>query len=67
MFTFKIEKDGKYFHAYCPELPGCHTFGKTYPEALEHLKDAMILYLEVEIESQSFPQFLSGTQRHVKA
>lgn len=66
MFTFKIEKDGKHFHAYCPELKGCHTFGKTYLNALGHLKEAMILYLEDEIETQAFPQLLSAHQRHIK-
>ncbi|GEM_PF-1501286 len=66
MFTFKIKKDGKHFHASCPELPGCHTFGKTHQEALIHLKEAMVLYVEDEIEIQAFPQFLSDDRRHVK-
>ncbi len=45
--TFKIEKDGREFHAWCPELAGCHTHGETVPQALENLKDAVHLYLEV--------------------
>ncbi len=51
--TFKLEKDGKKWHAYCPELRGCHTFGKTKEEALKNLKDAVMLYLEDEIENQT--------------
>lgn len=66
MFTFKIEKDGKHFHAYCPELKGCHTFGKTNQEALDHLKEAMVLYVEDEIETQMFPQLISAKPDHVK-
>ena len=46
--TFKIEKDGNEFHAWCPELEGCHTHGQTVSKALEHLKDAVQLYLKVE-------------------
>lgn len=43
-FTFKIEKDCQEFHAWCPELTGCHTQGKTANIALENLKDAVQLY-----------------------
>jgi predicted RNase H-like HicB family nuclease len=51
-FTFKIEKDGAEFHAWCPELPGCHTHGKTPPVALENLKDAVQLYLDALMEEE---------------
>ena len=50
--SFEIEKDGKEYHTWCPELPGCHTHGKTVKEALENLKDAVQLYLEVVMEEQ---------------
>lgn len=52
MLTFKIEKDGDQWHAFCIELKGCHTFGSTKKEAILNLKDAIILYLEDEIENQ---------------
>ena len=51
-FTFKIEKDGEQFHAWCPELPGCHTHGKTPSVALENLKDAIQLYLDAIMEEE---------------
>ena len=43
-YTVIIEKDeeGVYI-ASCPALPGCHTQGDTYEEALENLKDAIAL------------------------
>jgi predicted RNase H-like HicB family nuclease len=46
MISFKIETDGEQFHAWSPELPGCHTYGRTQAEALKNLKDAVQLYLE---------------------
>ena len=52
MITFKIEKDGDEFHTWTPELPGCHTHGKTVAEALENLKDAVQLYLEAVMEEE---------------
>lgn len=49
VLTFKIEKDGTEYHAWCPELVGCHTHGETVTKALENLKDAVQLYLETAI------------------
>lgn len=66
MLTFKIEKDGDSFHAYCPELTGCHTFGATIDEALKNLKNAIELYLEDEMETQTF-QTLINEQNLVEA
>ena len=34
--SFEIEKDGTEYHTWCPELPGCHTNGKTVKEAIEN-------------------------------
>jgi predicted RNase H-like HicB family nuclease len=56
--NFKIEKDGDEFHAYVPELPGCHTHGKTIKEAIENLKDAMQLYIDCIMEEQLSEQIL---------
>lgn len=39
------EDDGGY-HAFCPALPGCHSQGDTYDEAVENIKDAVKLYIE---------------------
>lgn len=52
MITFKIERDGNEFHAWTPELPGCHTHGQTVAEAMANLKDAIQLYLEVVMEEE---------------
>jgi len=46
-YTIILEKedDGGY-HAFCPALPGCHTQGDNYDEAIENIKDAIKLYIE---------------------
>lgn len=39
-------EDG-YWVAECPSLPGCVSQGKTKQEALENIKEAIELYIEV--------------------
>ncbi|MBL7645972.1 MAG: type II toxin-antitoxin system HicB family antitoxin [Candidatus Hydrogenedentes bacterium] len=46
MLRFAIEHDEHGYFAHCPDLPGCHTQGDTYAEALEHIHEAAELYLE---------------------
>lgn len=58
MITFNIEKDSDEFHAWCPELPGCHTHGRTVAEAMENLKDAVQLYIDTLIEEEIARQTL---------
>ncbi len=58
MITFKLEKDGNEFHAFCPELPGCHTHGRTPAEAMENLKDAAYLYFQTLMEESLIKQSL---------
>ncbi len=45
-FTAIIEFDGKWYVAYCPEIPGANGQGTTRDEALESLRDAVALILE---------------------
>lgn len=40
-----IEPDEDVFVAYCPQLPGCVSYGKDHNEALENIKEAIDLYL----------------------
>jgi predicted RNase H-like HicB family nuclease len=63
--TFKLEKDGDQWHAFCPELSGCHTFGPTKQEALAHLKNAVLLYLEDEIDNQSMNAVIDSTEKEL--
>jgi predicted RNase H-like HicB family nuclease len=51
-FTLTIEKDeDEYYVASVMELPGCHTQAKTLNMLIERIKEAIVLYLEVETMS----------------
>jgi len=63
MLNFKIEKDGEKWHSFCPELKGCHSFGDTPEEALNNLKNAVQLYIEDEIEQQSFQDIVESDKK----
>jgi predicted RNase H-like HicB family nuclease len=41
-----FEKDEHGFYVYAPELPGCHTQGDTFEEAMINIKEAIKLYIE---------------------
>jgi predicted RNase H-like HicB family nuclease len=45
-FTAIIERDGEWFVAYCPELPGANGQGQTREESLDSLRDAIALILQ---------------------
>jgi len=45
-FNAIIEKDGKWFIAYSPEIPGANGQGLTKDECLNNLTDAIHLILE---------------------
>jgi predicted RNase H-like HicB family nuclease len=45
-FTAIVERDGSWFVAYCPEIPGANGQGLTREECLQSLADAIELLLE---------------------
>jgi predicted RNase H-like HicB family nuclease len=45
-------EDG-FFIAECPALPGCMSQGQTQKEALKNIKEAIVLWLEVEAEKRT--------------
>ena len=45
-FTAIVERDGKWFIAYCPEVPGANGQGKTKAECLKSLGAAIELILD---------------------
>ena len=45
-FTAIIERDGEWFVAYCPEIPGANGQGRTKEEARQNLTDAIALILD---------------------
>jgi predicted RNase H-like HicB family nuclease len=44
-FTAIMERDGRWFVAYCPEIPGANGQGKTKAECLKSLSEAIDLML----------------------
>ena len=56
IFSVVVEEDAfeggeSAYHAYCPALKGCHTWGHTYQEALMNIQEAIELYVADLIES----------------
>ena len=45
-FTAIVERDGKWYIADCPEIPGANGQGHTKEECLESLREAITLILE---------------------
>lgn len=45
-FTAIIERDGDWFIAYCPEIPGANGQGHTKEECLQSLSEAINLILQ---------------------
>ena len=45
-FTAIIERDGEWYIAYCPEIPGANGQGRTKDEARENLAEAIELILQ---------------------
>jgi predicted RNase H-like HicB family nuclease len=45
-FTAVFERDGEWYIAYCPEIPGANGQGKTEEEARKNLAEAIALILE---------------------
>ena len=45
-FTAVIERDGEWYIAYCPEIPGANGQGRTKDEARDNLAEAIALILE---------------------
>jgi predicted RNase H-like HicB family nuclease len=44
-FTAIVERDGEWFIAYCPEIPGANGQGHTKQECLDNLAEAIALIL----------------------
>lgn len=59
-----IERDSAgWYVGNIPELPGCHTQGKTLEELAVRMKEALTLYLEDEDKPLCPPSEFIGVQR----
>ncbi len=46
-YTVVVNKTEYRFDVHCPALPGCHSQGDTFEEAIENIKDAINTYLRM--------------------
>ena len=44
-----VEKDDKWFSAFCPSLQGCYAQGKTLEEAIKNIRDVIKLHIKDKI------------------
>jgi len=65
-FLIVIEKAGKNFSAYSPDLPGCVATGKTHEETAWNMHEAIEMHVQGLVEdkipvpqSQSFAEYIS--------
>lgn len=72
MKTFRlsvvVEKDEDGYFAFCPELQGCYTQGRTHDEVMRNIIDAIKLHLKDRLASDEVikqPEFTSLTQVEV--
>jgi predicted RNase H-like HicB family nuclease len=49
-FTALVQRDGKWFIAFCPEVPGANGQGRTKAACLRSLAEAIKLILEIQEE-----------------
>ena len=50
-FTAVIERDGEWYIAYCPEIPGANGQGRSKEEARNSLAEAISLILQDQEET----------------
>ena len=46
-YTVVINESEYGFDVHCPALPGCHSQGDTFEEAMDNIKDAIKTYLQM--------------------
>jgi predicted RNase H-like HicB family nuclease len=57
-YSVVINKTEYGYDAHCPALPGCHSQGDTFEEAVENIKDAIRTYLRmIEEETKDSPVY----------
>jgi predicted RNase H-like HicB family nuclease len=45
-FRVVVEAQQDMFHAYCPNLRGCHSWGQTPEEAMQYMEEALQYYVD---------------------
>ncbi len=63
-YTAIVQRDGKWFTAFCPEVPGANGQGRTKAACLKSLTQAIKLMLEIQREELA-TLARQGAERHV--
>jgi len=50
-FSVVIDKDRDGYFAFTPELQGCYSQGDTCEQAIENIRDAIVLHVEDRLDS----------------
>ncbi len=45
-FRVVVESQNDMYHAYCPNLRGCHSWGQTIEEAMQYIEEALQFYVD---------------------
>lgn len=60
VYTYRVivePDENNTFHALVPALPGCHTWGETFDEARQNVRDAIDAYLRsLKSDGESIPE-----------
>ena len=61
--------DGKKaYHAYCPALKGCHTFGHSIEEAIKNIQEAVLCHVESLLkDGEPIPAEIVKIEESIKA
>jgi predicted RNase H-like HicB family nuclease len=59
-FKILLIQSDEGFAVSCPSFPGCHSQGKNEREAIENIREAIILWLETFAELQDESSDLKG-------
>ncbi|MGA8611792.1 MAG: type II toxin-antitoxin system HicB family antitoxin [Xanthobacteraceae bacterium] len=54
-YALAIERHADGYLASFPDLPGCHTWGKSYEEAVRYAEEALIGYIEATQKNRAQP------------
>ncbi len=63
-YTAVLQRDGKWFTAFCPEVPGANGQGRTKAACLRRLAQAIKLMLEIQREELA-SLTRQGAEQHV--
>jgi predicted RNase H-like HicB family nuclease len=61
-FSVVIEIDRDGYFAFTPKLQGCYSQGDTYEQAIENIRDAIVLHVEDRLDSGEEVQSLQDAK-----